>query len=103
MSRSTWVDRVARAAAAVALAALMVGGVVALATLADEPLAPCTPTSTSVCTGPPADHSPNGDEYDSLPHCVTEDSDNCVWDARVDGNGEGRSFVTIDGVTHYLP
>ncbi|QED11918.1 hypothetical protein SEA_MASHLEY_102 [Microbacterium phage Mashley] len=101
MSRSTWVDR--GAPAAVILAAIIFGGVVALADLADEPLAPCTPTSTSVCSGPPADHSPNGGEYDSLPPCLTEDSDNCVWDARVDGNGEGRSFVTIDGVTHYLP
>ncbi|QIQ63682.1 hypothetical protein SEA_NIKE_102 [Microbacterium phage Nike] len=93
MSRSTWVDRVARAAAAVALAALMVGGVVALTELADEPLAPCTPTSTSVCTGPPTDHSPNGGEYDSLPPCPTEDSDNCIWDASEQGNGQGSDVV----------
>ncbi|AWN04724.1 hypothetical protein HOT29_gp106 [Microbacterium phage Squash] len=93
MSRSTWVDHAARAAAAVALAALMVGGVVALADLADEPLAPCTPTSTSVCSGPPADHSPNGGEYDSLPPCPTEDSVGCRWDASEQGNGEGHDVV----------
>ncbi|AWN03617.1 hypothetical protein PBI_HYPERION_102 [Microbacterium phage Hyperion] len=91
MSRSTWVDR--GAPAAVILAAIIFGGVVALADLADEPLAPCTPTSTSVCTGPPADHSPNGEEYDSLPPCLTEDSDNCVWDASEQGNGQGSDVV----------
>jgi hypothetical protein len=29
--------------------------------------------------------------------CVTEDSDNCYWDATSSGNGEGRSFVVVDG------
>ncbi|QNL30071.1 hypothetical protein SEA_CASEND_104 [Microbacterium phage Casend] len=97
MSRSTQVDYVYRAAVAaavaVALAALVVAGVVVFAELADEPLAPCTPTSTSVCSGPPTDHSPNGGEYDSLPPCLTEDSDNCVWDASEQGNGEGHDVV----------
>ncbi|WNT45355.1 hypothetical protein SEA_BABYDOTZ_102 [Microbacterium phage BabyDotz] len=97
MSRSTQVDYVYRAAVAaavaVALAALVVAGVVVFAELADEPLPPCTPTSTSVCSGPPTDHSPNGGEYDSLPPCPTEDSDNCVWDASEQGNGEGSDVV----------
>lgn len=34
--------------------------------------------------------------------CVTEDSDNCYWDAQTSGNGQGRSFVVLDGVVHYL-
>lgn len=34
--------------------------------------------------------------------CVTEDSDNCYWDADRQGNGHGRSFVTIGGETSYL-
>lgn len=33
--------------------------------------------------------------------CPTEDSDNCYWDADIQGNGEGTSFVTLDGVTYY--
>lgn len=37
----------------------------------------------------------------TLTPCVTEDSDNCYWDAVLNGNGEGTSFVTIDGVTYY--
>lgn len=37
----------------------------------------------------------------SLPACPTEDSDDCYWDARLHGNGAGRSFVTVDGVTLY--
>lgn len=37
----------------------------------------------------------------TLPTCPTEDSDNCQWDARYQGNGQGRSFVTIDGDTIY--
>lgn len=36
-----------------------------------------------------------------LEPCPTEDSDNCYWDASFNGNGEGISFVTIDGVTYY--
>ena len=37
----------------------------------------------------------------TLPTCPTEDSNNCQWDARYQGNGQGRSFVTIDGETIY--
>jgi hypothetical protein len=32
-----------------------------------------------------------------LPPCPSEDSDNCVWDARTMGNGLGRSFVVLEG------
>ncbi|HRD16164.1 MAG TPA: hypothetical protein PK181_05015 [Methanothrix soehngenii] len=28
--------------------------------------------------------------------CDTEDSVNCVWDARVQGNGEGISFLYVE-------
>ncbi len=36
--------------------------------------------------------------------CGTEDSVNCVWDARHAGNGQGRSFfVGRDGNVTYLP
>lgn len=38
----------------------------------------------------------------NLAPCPTEDSDNCFWDADAQGNGEGRSFVTIDGHVYYL-
>lgn len=37
----------------------------------------------------------------SLPPCATEDSDNCHWDARTQGNGHGLSFDVIDGVVEY--
>jgi hypothetical protein len=37
-----------------------------------------------------------------LPACVTEDSDNCVWDARVMGNGRGESFVAYEGAVYYV-
>lgn len=33
--------------------------------------------------------------------CATEDSTNCYWDADLAGNGEGRSFVDIDGTAYY--
>jgi hypothetical protein len=36
-----------------------------------------------------------------LPECPTEDSANCYWDASIRGNGQGRSFVDIDGEVHY--
>jgi hypothetical protein len=38
----------------------------------------------------------------TLPLCPTEDSNNCVWDAATQGNGEGRSFVVIDEKVTYL-
>lgn len=34
--------------------------------------------------------------------CPTEDSDNCVWDAMLHGNGMGQSFYTLEGQTYYL-
>lgn len=33
--------------------------------------------------------------------CPTEDSMNCYWDATLSGNGEGRSFLDIDGLAYY--
>lgn len=37
-----------------------------------------------------------------LPTCAQEDSENCIWDASVDGNGLGRSLVNIEGDVYYL-
>lgn len=34
--------------------------------------------------------------------CATEDSTNCVWDARVQGNGQGNSFVDVGGTAYYF-
>lgn len=42
-----------------------------------------------------------GEVIITLGECATEDSDNCYWDASSHGNGEGTSFVNIDGVTYY--
>lgn len=38
----------------------------------------------------------------TLTPCAQEDSVNCYWDAAQMGNGEGTSFVNIDG-TYYYP
>jgi hypothetical protein len=38
----------------------------------------------------------------TLPACVEEDSENCVWDAATRGNRQGRSFVRLDGRTYIL-
>jgi hypothetical protein len=32
-----------------------------------------------------------------LPACASEDSTNCVWHADTQGNGEGRSFIDVEG------
>jgi hypothetical protein len=37
----------------------------------------------------------------TLTPCEHEDSRNCYWDADERGNGEGVSFVDIDGVAYY--
>ena len=42
-----------------------------------------------------------GDTIYLLTPCEQEDSDNCYWDAEVQGNGQGRSFVVIDGTYYY--
>lgn len=34
--------------------------------------------------------------------CQTEDSDNCYWNATLQGNGNGKSFINFDGTTQYL-
>ena len=38
----------------------------------------------------------------ALPACPTEDSRNCFWDAGAHGNGEGRSFVEVEGRIQYV-
>jgi hypothetical protein len=40
-------------------------------------------------------------EAPDLPACEHENSTNCVWDAQEQGNGEGESFVDVDGETFY--
>lgn len=40
-------------------------------------------------------------ETQRLPPCPAEDSDNCHWDAKHQGNGKGRSFTSINGVVTY--
>lgn len=37
----------------------------------------------------------------TLPPCESEDSRDCYWDAGERGNGEGVSFVDIDGTAYY--
>lgn len=39
--------------------------------------------------------------FDALPDCEGEDSTNCKWNAKTMGNGKGKSFININGVTHY--
>lgn len=34
--------------------------------------------------------------------CEHEDSTNCSWNAQVQGNGEGDSFVDIGGTAFYI-
>ena len=38
------------------------------------------------------------EEYNVLRPCALEDSKDCYWDARTQGNGTGRSFVDVDGL-----
>jgi hypothetical protein len=47
--------------------------------------------------------TPNGGYFPTLTlrPCPVEDADNCYWDAARMGNGQGTSFITVDGVTYY--
>ena len=94
---STQVDRrdriLTQVAAGCAVAVPIILLVWGIVNLADQPLEECSPESSSVCTGPPSEHDTNGGVYDSLPPCVTEDSDGCYWDASEQGNGVGHDVV----------
>lgn len=35
--------------------------------------------------------------------CVYEDSTDCTWDARHDGNNKGKSYVVVNGNLHRVP
>lgn len=37
-----------------------------------------------------------------MPACPTEDSSNCKWDAQVQGNGLGHSFVVVGNTTTFI-
>lgn len=47
--------------------------------------------------------TPNGGYFPTLElrPCQVEDDDNCYWDAARMGNGQGTSFITVDGITYY--
>ena len=36
------------------------------------------------------------------PPCASEGDTNCYWDASTQGNGQGRSFVDVQGTAYYL-
>lgn len=38
----------------------------------------------------------------SIPECATEDSTNCYWDATIRGNGQGNSFIDVNGTAYYF-
>lgn len=38
----------------------------------------------------------------SIPECATEDSTNCFWNANVQGNGTGNSFIDVNGTAYYV-
>lgn len=37
-----------------------------------------------------------------LAPCATEDSTDCYWDASQHGNGQGESFIDVDGTAYYF-
>lgn len=43
-----------------------------------------------------------GSQYE-FTACKYEDSNNCFWNAKKRGNGEGRSFVTLRNKTYTVP
>lgn len=38
----------------------------------------------------------------SLPECPTEDSSNCIWHGDQSGNGQGSTFIDLNGWVIYL-
>lgn len=63
-----------------------------------------TPTETPEPTPTPEPSTGIGDPAFpdvTLTPCATEDSSDCYWNAATMGNGEGRSFVNLNG-TRYV-
>lgn len=44
----------------------------------------------------------NSSQTATLSVCDYEDSTNCVWPARIAGNGNGRSFISTDDEVNYV-
>lgn len=102
-----------------ASAVAVAGAGLIVAAWAQIPTADATPTDTSGGIGMCADAysaSCAGQDHESgrvieraasevrtitLTPCEYEDSRNCYWDADVAGNGEGVSFIDVDGVAYY--
>jgi hypothetical protein len=58
-----------------------------------------TITATALTAGLVLTAAPSAE---AMRRCPTEDSKNCVWDAKHMGNGEGRSYwVGSRGKVHY--
>lgn len=38
----------------------------------------------------------------AIPECPTEDSSNCLWIATQHGNGQGATFLDINGTAYYI-
>lgn len=68
--------------------------------------APCAPRTPICFDTPTVDTTPVRDRRPALlPPCPTEDSlkGPCLWDARLQGNGKGKSFIiTATGMLIYL-
>lgn len=39
----------------------------------------------------------------AVSNCESEDASNCYWNAAASGNGNGQSFIDINGTAIYLP
>jgi hypothetical protein len=66
-----------------------------------QPIASDEEPSVVVEETPTPTPTPSESALAPLPPCEYEDSENCFWDAGEAGNGEGTSFVDIDGTPYY--
>lgn len=93
-----------RTIAVAVLAASFLGlGTVAVVTNQDTPEHygdGCFSTSTEFVACADTAYTP--DMSTVLELCPTEDSDNCYWNAVLQGNGTGKSFISINGEVRYL-
>lgn len=90
-----------RSALATGIAGLAIGlsvfGVAAC--LPDADTLPAAPVAPPAASSAPA-ATPGALPTYTLPPCPTEDSDDCYWDAARMGNGQGTSFVSLQGITY---
>jgi hypothetical protein len=74
-----------------------IGGIAMTAACLPDNPAPAPQPTVIDCTATDCSKDIPGDNYTIVPCAQEDDTDNCYWDAATRGNGQGTSFVWLNG------